>query len=192
MSTQTSQKTYEAYTHAKEVVKAQPPQIKPGDTIPDVRLIRLNTKGDPESFSTKKELSGKLVVLLMVPGPFTPTCSKIHLPGFAALHDAFKKAGVEKIACIAVSTPDVLSAWGQQNDPQGRVGMIADWGAEFVWKMGLTIDKSERGLGIVAKRTAMILQNGIVKDITVEADAGQCGITSAASILERIGSSKAS
>lgn len=186
MASTNAQNTYDAKAHMKEAALRQPAQIKIGDKIPDVSLIRLNQKGEPESFSTKAELSGKRVVLFMVPGPFTPTCSKLHLPGFAELQDAFAKKGVEKIVCAAVSTPDVLAAWGKQNDPQGKVQMMADFGAEFVWKMGLALDASGRGLGLVAKRTVMILENGTVKDIVVEENPGLCGITSAATVLNRI------
>lgn len=186
MSTTSSQKTYNANMHAKEAVAAQPRQIQVGDTIPDVQLIRLNKAGAPEPFTTKAALSGNLVVVFMVPGPFTPTCSKLHLPGFVEAYDAFKKAGVEKVACVAVNTPDVLAAWARQSDPKGLVEMIPDWGCEFVWKMGLALDAAQRGLGIVAKRCSMILQNGVVKEIIVEADPSQCGITSATTLLQKI------
>ncbi len=179
-------KTYDAKAHMKEAAVAQPPQIKVGDKIPDVSLIRLNKDGQPEAYSTLAELSGKRVVLFMVPGPFTPTCSKLHLPSFVEQWGAFAQKGVEKIVCVAVNTPDVLAAWAKQNDPQAKIQMMADFGCEFVWKMGLALDASGRGLGLVAKRACLILENGQLKDIVVEDNPSLCGITSATTILQRL------
>ena len=171
---------YSATATIKTLVESMPAQIKVGDKLPDVRLARTAS----EAFSTLSELNGSLVVVFTVPKAFTKVCSEQHLLGFVIATDEFRKLGVEKIACIAVNTLDEMRAWAKEHDPLGKITMIPDWGAELVWKMGLGMDKSEpRGLGFVAKRSVLILQNGRVCSIKVEEDAGICLKSSAISTL---------
>src|SRR5262249_4970255 len=95
--------------------------IQKGDKIPDVKLQRFNKEGKQEPFSTLSDLSEKRVVLFTVPGAFTPVCSRDHLPGFVKNADAIKALGVDKIVCVATNTLDIMRAWGEKYDPEGKI-----------------------------------------------------------------------
>jgi len=183
-------KEYNAAEHAKEIAAHQKPSIAVGDLFPHVELIRLKGDGTPESYDPLSTMTAKHVVVFSVPGPFTPTCSKMHLAGFGEMKEQYKKAGVQ-VFCLAVATLDVMKAWFDIFEKVGFVEPLADFGAELTFKMGIGMNASKRGLGYVPKRTAMIFeqkapQQYALKSIVVEPDAGQCGITSAASILKTI------
>ena len=156
--------------------------IKVGDSLPEATLTIMGPEG-PKQVTTKDVFAGKKVALFAVPGAFTPTCSKQHLPGFVANEMALKNKGLDLIACTAVNDIFVLTAWGQQAGAEGKVTMLADGSAEFVKKIGLELDATARGLGIRSKRYSMIVDDGVVKVLNVEEAPPQHEKSSATALL---------
>jgi glutaredoxin/glutathione-dependent peroxiredoxin len=142
--------------------------IKVGDKIPSAKLRHMTAEG-PKEISTDEIFKGKKVVLFAVPGAFTPTCSAKHLPGFVQQAEALKGKGVDTIACLAVNDAFVMGAWGKAQGTDGKVMMLADGNATFTKELGLEMDGSGFGLGTRSKRYAMVVQDGVVKTLNVEA-----------------------
>jgi peroxiredoxin len=145
--------------------------IKVGDQIPSMKLM-MSTPDGPKETSTDEIFKGKKVVLFAVPGAFTPTCSAKHMPGFVQNADAIKAKGVDTIACIAVNDVFVMGAWGKDQGTEGKVTMLADGSAAFTKALGLELDLMARGLGVRSQRYAMIVQDGKVTHLAVEAPGG--------------------
>jgi peroxiredoxin len=141
--------------------------ISVGDRLPDATFAVMGGEG-PDQKTTADIFGGKKVVLFAVPGAFTPTCSKQHLPGFVANADKIKAKGIDAIACTAVNDVFVMDAWGKSAGAGDNVVMLADGSADFAKKLGLEMDLSERGLGMRSKRYAMIVEDGVVKALEVE------------------------
>jgi peroxiredoxin len=141
--------------------------ISVGDRLPDATFAVMGGEG-PDQKTTADIFGGKKVVLFAVPGAFTPTCSKQHLPGFVANADMIKAKGIDAIACTAVNDVFVMDAWGKSAGADGKVVMLADGSANFAKKLGLEMDLSERGLGMRSKRYAMIVEDGVVKALEIE------------------------
>ena len=145
--------------------------IKVGDTIPSMKLMVATADG-PKEISTDEIFKGKKVVLLAVPGAFTPTCSIKHLPGFVQNADAFKAKGVDTIACIAVNDAFVMGAWGKEQGTGDKISMLADGAAAFAKAIGLELDLNARGMGWRSQRYALIAEDGKVTPLGVEAPGG--------------------
>ena len=145
--------------------------ISVGDKIPDVKLTMLTDEGLMPVQSREVLGSGK-VVLIGVPGAFTPTCSDHHLPGFVLRADELKAKGVDTIACVAVNDAFVMGAWGKAQGADGKVVMLADGNGEFTAEMDLEFDLSALGLGTRTQRYAAIIEDGVVTDIAVEEGRG--------------------
>ena len=141
--------------------------ISVGDRLPDATFAVMGGEG-PDQKTTADIFGGKKVVLFAVPGAFTPTCSKQHLPGFVANADKIKAKGIDAIACTAVNDVFVMDAWGKSAGAGDQVVMLADGSADFAKKLGLEMDLSERGLGMRSKRYAMIVEDGVVKALEIE------------------------
>jgi peroxiredoxin len=141
--------------------------ISVGDRLPDATFAVMGGEG-PDQKTTADVFGGKKVVLFAVPGAFTPTCSKQHLPGFVTNADKIKAKGIDAIACTAVNDVFVMDAWGKSAGAGGKVVMLADGSADFAKKLGLEMDLSERGLGMRSKRYAMIVEDGVVKALEIE------------------------
>lgn len=141
--------------------------ISVGDRLPDATFAVMGGEG-PDQKTTADIFGGKKVVLFAVPGAFTPTCSKQHLPGFVENADKIKAKGIDAIACTAVNDVFVMDAWGKSAGADGKVMMLADGSANFAKKLGLEMDLSERGLGMRSKRYAMIVEDGVVKALEIE------------------------
>jgi peroxiredoxin len=141
--------------------------ISVGDRLPDATFAVMGGEG-PDQKTTADVFGGKKVVLFAVPGAFTPTCSKQHLPGFVENADKIKAKGIDAIACTAVNDVFVMDAWGKSAGADGKVMMLADGSANFAKKLGLEMDLSERGLGMRSKRYAMIVEDGVVKALEIE------------------------
>lgn len=140
--------------------------IKVGDSIPAVNLTAIT--GDEQQTATADTLfAGKKVVLFAVPGAFTPTCSNAHLPGFVVQADAFTEKGVDMIACLSVNDAFVMKAWAQAQNAE-QLTMLADGGAAFSDALGLTMPTGDFG-GVRSQRFAMIIDNGTVISLQVEA-----------------------
>ena len=157
--------------------------IQPGDRIPEVALKRI--RDGVETVDTRTLFDGKKVVLFSVPGAFTPTCSERHLPGFVEHYDQFKQRGIE-VLCMSVNDPFVMKAWGDsQHVPQG-LEMLADGNGDFTRALGLEMDASGYGMGKRSKRFALYAEDGVVKQLHVEAP-GEFRVSSAEYVLEQLG-----
>ena len=142
--------------------------IKVGDRIPSAKLRTMSAEG-PKEISTDEIFKGKKVVLFAVPGAFTTTCSAKHLPGFVQNAQSIKAKGVDTIACLAVNDAFVMGAWGKDQGTDGKVLMLSDGNGSFTKELGLEMDGSAVGLGTRSQRYAMVVQDGVVKTLNVEA-----------------------
>ncbi len=156
--------------------------IKIGDRLPEATFRVLGPEGITP-LSTKEVFGGKKVVLFAVPGAFTPTCHLKHLPGFIKNADAFKKKGVDTVACVAVNDPFVLGAWADASGGKGKVLFLSDGNGEFTKKIGLDFDGSGIGLGLRSKRYAMLVEDGVVKALNLEDSPGVAEESTAEKLL---------
>ena len=140
------------------------------------------TESGPNQVSTEELFSGKKVVLVSVPGAFTPTCSKGHLPGYINLADELAAKGVDTIACMAVNDVFVMGAWGRDRGAGDKVMMLADGNGDYAKALGLDFDASAHGMGVRGQRFAIVVDDGVATHIAVEA-AGQFDVSKAESIL---------
>lgn len=157
--------------------------IKVGDTLPDVKLVKATAEG-PEQVQSGDYFKGKKVALFSVPGAFTPTCSAKHLPGFVEKADDLKAKGVDEIVCTAVNDPFVMGAWGKASGSDD-VTMLADGNGEFAEALGLTMDGTGFGLGKRGQRFSMIVDDGKVTELNVEAP-GDFKVSSAEHMLGQL------
>ena len=159
--------------------------IQVGEKVPSATLKYLSPEG-PKDISTDEFFGGKKVVLFAVPGAFTPACSQRHLPGYVDKAADLKAKGVDTIACIAVNDPAVMGAWGKAQNVGDKVMLLADGSADFARAVGMDIDLSRAGLGTRSKRYSMLVDNGVVKALNVEAQPGQVEASSADAMLKAL------
>ena len=143
--------------------------IKVGDKVPSRMFTVMGAEG-PTGISTADIFEGKKVVLFAVPGAFTPTCSMAHLPGFVVHVDDIKAKGVDTVACMSVNDVFVMHAWGQSANAE-HLMMLADGNAEFTAALGLELDGTGFGMGKRSQRFAMIVEDGVVSMLNVDAGA---------------------
>ena len=158
--------------------------IKVGDKIPAVTLHRMDN-GSVNEVKTEELFKGKKVVLFALPGAFTPTCSARHLPGFIDRAEDLQKKGVDTIACLSVNDAFVMDAWGKDRGAGDKVMMLADGNADFAKALGLTMDGTKYGMGTRSQRFAMVVDNGVVKTLNVEAP-GAFEVSSAEAMLKAL------
>ncbi|KAK9819915.1 hypothetical protein WJX72_003931 [[Myrmecia] bisecta] len=157
--------------------------IAVGDKLPgDIKFNYFDAEGNMQEISVEELTKGKKVVLFAVPGAFTPTCSLKHLPGFIEKADELKAKGVDNIACIAVNDAFVMDAWGKSVGADGKVVMMADGSALFAKAIGVELDLTDKGLGIRSRRYAMLVDDGVVKELNLE-EGGAFTVSSADEIL---------
>lgn len=156
--------------------------IAPGDRLPDVTFRILSETG-PKPVSTADVFAGKTMVLFGVPGAFTPTCHKTHLPGFMKEAEAFKAKGVSGIAVVAVNDPFVMATWARETGGEGVLTFLSDGNAEFAKATGLDVDLSGAGLGIRNRRFSMLVEDGVVKKINIEEAPGKAELSSAETLI---------
>lgn len=142
--------------------------IKVGDRLPEATFTTMTADG-PKPLTTTEVFAGKKVVLFSVPGAFTPTCSKQHLPGYVKQADDLKAKGVAAIACLAVNDVFVMDAWAKSQGADGKVLMLADGNAAFTKQIGLELDASKHGMGTRSQRFSMIVEDGVVSTLNIEA-----------------------
>ncbi len=156
--------------------------IKVGDRIPEVVLQRI---GDGvESVDTTTLFGNNKVVIFAVPGAFTPTCSEKHLPGFIEKFPQFHEKGID-VACVAVNDPFVMQAWGKSQGVPDGLMMLSDGNADFAKALGLELDASAYGMGVRAKRFAIYAEDGVIKQLNIEAP-GEFRVSSAEHVLSQI------
>jgi peroxiredoxin len=149
--------------------------IKVGDKLPAGTLnefIEVEGNGcsiGPNTFKIEELVKGKKIVIFGLPGAYTPTCSAKHVPSYLANYDALKAKGVDEIWCVSVNDAFVMGAWGRDQQTAGKVRMMADGSAEFSKAIGLTLDLTARGMGVRSNRYSMLVEDGVVKQLNVEA-----------------------
>ncbi len=141
--------------------------IKVGDRLPDATFTMMTSEG-PKPTTTAEFFGGKKVALFAVPGAYTPTCDKQHMPGFVERAAELKKKGFDTIACTSVNDVFVLTQWAKDSNAADKITMLADGSADFAKKLGLEIDLNARGLGMRSQRYSMAVENGVVKVLNVE------------------------
>lgn len=159
--------------------------IKVGDRLPDATLTVATADG-PQPITTGELFGNKKAVLFGVPGAFTPTCHKNHLPGYLSNLDALKAKGVQEIAVIAVNDPFVMKAWAESTGGLGKITYLSDGSAKFAQQIGLGLDLTERGLGMRNQRFSMLLDNGVVKALNIEETPGTADKTGAEAMLNAL------
>jgi glutaredoxin/glutathione-dependent peroxiredoxin len=165
--------------------------IQVGETLPAGTLnefIEVEGNGcsiGPNTFKVEEITKGKKIAIFGLPGAYTPTCSAKHVPGYLANYDALKAKGVDEIWCISVNDAFVMGAWGRDQKANGKVRMMADGSADYVKKLGLTLDLTARGMGVRSDRFSMLVDNGVVKSVNREA-AGKFEVSNAETLLTQV------
>jgi glutaredoxin/glutathione-dependent peroxiredoxin len=162
--------------------------IQIGQSIPTTTLMEyVEVEGNgcsigPNPVDVAAATAGKTIAIFALPGAFTPTCSAKHVPGFVAHADDFKAAGVDEIWCVSVNDAFVMGAWAREQQTGGKVRMLADGSADFAKATGLTLDLTSRGMGLRSNRYSMLVKDGVVKALNVEAP-GKFEVSDAATLL---------
>jgi peroxiredoxin len=149
--------------------------IKVGESLPDVTLLEYSeVEGEgcsigPNPVKVAKATAGKTIALFGLPGAFTPTCSAKHVPGYVEKADEFKKAGVDEIWCVSVNDAYVMGAWARDQKSDGKIRMLGDGSADFAKAVDLTVDRTSAGMGIRSRRYSMLVKDGKVTALNVEA-----------------------
>ena len=165
--------------------------IKVGDRLPDGQLqeyIEVETAGcsiGPNTFKVQDLVKGRKIVIFGLPGAFTPTCSAQHVPSYVKNFDALKAKGVDEIWCLAVNDAFVMGAWGREQKAGGKVRMMADGSAEYAKKLGLDLDLTARGMGMRCQRFSMLVEDGVVKSLNIEAP-GKYEVSGAEKMLTQV------
>ena len=145
--------------------------IQIGVTFPSMKVMTATADG-PKEVTTDELFKGKKVVLFAVPGAFTPTCSAKHLPGFVQNTSEFAAKGVDTVICMAVNDPFVMRAWAKEQGVDDGMVMLADGSATLTKALGLELDLTARGLGVRSQRFAMVVDDGRVASLMIEAPGG--------------------
>jgi peroxiredoxin len=166
--------------------------IKVGDRLPSGTLnefVEVEREGctvGPNTFKVEDMVKGKKIAIFGLPGAFTPTCSAKHVPSYVSNFDALKGKGVDEIWCISVNDAFVMGAWGREQKAGGKVRMMADGSADYVKKLGLENDLKARGMGMRAQRFSLLVDDGVVKAVNVEAP-GKFEVSDAGTMLKALG-----
>ena len=164
--------------------------IKVGDTLPAATLMEFSeVEGNgcsigPNPVDVAKASAGKTIALFALPGAFTPTCSAKHVPGYVQQVEEFKKAGVDEIWCVSVNDAFVMGAWARDQKTDGKVRMLADGSGDFARATGLTLDLTARGMGVRSNRYSMLVKDGKVTQLNVEAP-GKFEVSDADTLLSQ-------
>ena len=158
--------------------------IKVGEKVPQGTFKYLSPEG-PKEITTDELFGGKKVAFFAVPGAFTPTCSLRHLPGYVDKIEALKAKGVDTVACLSVNDAFVMGAWGNAQNAGDKVLMLADGSGDFTKAVGLELDLTANGMGLRSKRYAMVVDDGVVKTLNVEAP-GAFEVSSADAVLKAL------
>jgi peroxiredoxin len=166
--------------------------IKVGDTLPAGTLSEfIEVEGNgcsvgPNAFKVEDLTRGKKVVIFGLPGAFTPTCSAKHVPSYIANYDKLKAKGVDDILCMSVNDAFVMGAWARDQHADGKVRMMADGSADFTKALGLVFDLTGKGMGVRCQRFSMLVDNGVVKTLNIEAP-GKYEVSGGDTMLTQLG-----
>ncbi|MDX7952087.1 peroxiredoxin [Lichenihabitans sp. Uapishka_5] len=160
--------------------------IAVGQPLPQV-VFRVSTPDGVEPRTTAEVFQGRTVVLFAVPGAFTPTCHRNHLPGYLEHADAILARNVDAIAVTSTNDPFVMAAWAKDTGAGDRLLFLADGNADFASAIGLSVDATERGMGIRSQRYAMVVRDGIVAHLAVEEVRGVVASSGAEAMLAALG-----
>src|SRR5215510_1590166 len=158
--------------------------IKVGDRLPSTTFMTMTADG-PKPQSTDDIFKGKKVVLFAVPGAFTPTCHKNHLPGFVKNLAAIKAKGIDTVAVTGVNDVFVMDAWKKSSGGEG-IEFLADGSANWAKSVGITADLTERGLGVRSGRYSMVVQDGVVKSLNIEDAPGKADVSGADNLIKSL------
>ncbi len=166
--------------------------IKVGDTLPDAKLsesIEFDAAAgcpiNPKDISVAEAAKGKKLIIFALPGAFTPTCSAKHVPSFVKNYDQLKAKKVDEIWCVSVNDAFVMAAWGRDQRAEGKIRMLGDGNGEWTKKLGLEIDRTVANMGIRSRRYSMLVENGVVKKLNLEAP-GKYEVSGAEVILTQV------
>ncbi len=159
--------------------------ISVGSRLPETKFTMMTSSG-PAPKTTSEIFGGKTIALFAVPGAFTPTCHRNHLPGFIENADALLAKGVDQIVCTAVNDIFVLSAWANATGAQDKIVFISDGNGDFAKAIGLDMDGSPMNMGIRSRRYAMLVEDGVVKVLNIEDAPGKAEKSGAAALLGAI------
>jgi peroxiredoxin len=165
--------------------------IKIGDRLPDATLSETTEFGvacpaAPKNFSVTAQTKGKRVVIFGLPGAYTPTCSGKHVPGYLEHLAALKGKNVDEVWCVSLNDGYVMAAWGREQGAIGKVRMLGDGNGELTRKLGLEVDMNKSGMGLRMRRFSMLVDDGVVKQLNVEAP-GKFEVSDAATMLKQLG-----
>ena len=160
-------------------------KLKINDQIPDTEIFQL-VDGEPQKTNLREIIGNGKIVLFGLPGAFTSTCSKLHLPGFVAHADKIKTKGIEHIFCLSVNDPYVMNGWGEINNTGDKITMLSDPYLLFTRAIGAEVDRNTKGMGIRSNRYLMVIDNFTVVKIHEEEETKECGLTSAENLLNNI------
>ena len=161
-------------------------KIKVGDKLPSSELFYLDKDNIPKKIDILNLCKSNKTIILGMPGAFTKTCSAIHLPGYVKNYDLALKKGITKIICIAVNDPNVMKAWGENQNVEKKILMAGDPFLKFTKAIGAEVDKSAKGLGIRSNRYTMLVENGEVKKVEEEKETASCELSSAENFLKSL------
>ena len=166
--------------------------IKTGDRLPDGRLTEATEFDEstgcpmnPRDLQVQDLVKGRKIAIFGLPGAYTPTCSAKHVPGYVANFDALKKKGVDEIWCISVNDAFVMASWGRDQKAGGKVRMLADGNGDYTKKLGLELDLTARNMGVRSQRYSMLVDDGVVKQLSVEAP-GKFEVSGAEAMLAKL------
>ena len=160
-------------------------KLKIKDQLPDTEIFQL-VDGEPQKSKLREIIGNGKTVLFCLPGAFTSTCSKLHLPGFVANADKIKAKGIENIFCLSVNDPYVMNGWGEVNNIGNKIKMLSDQYLLFTKAIGSEVDRNSKGMGIRSNRYLMVIENFTIINIHVEKETKECGLTSAENLLNNL------
>ena len=161
-------------------------KIKAGDKLPNSELFYLDLNNEVKKIDILNLCKNNKTIILGMPGAFTKTCSALHLPGYIKNYDQALKKGITKIICIAVNDPNVMKAWGENQNVGNKILMAGDPFLKFTKAIGAEVDKSAKGLGIRSNRYTMLIENKEVKKVEEEKETANCKLSSAENFLKSI------
>ena len=161
-------------------------KIKVGDKLPDSELYYIDKSNEVKKINILNLCRNNKTIILGMPGAFTKTCSALHLPGYVKHFDLALKKGITKIICVAVNDPNVMKAWGENQNVGTKIFMAGDPFLKFTQSIGAEVDKSAKGLGLRSNRYTMLVENEVLKKVEEEKDTAVCELSGAESFLKSI------